>query len=120
MASHLLISYSNTPPQRSGDAVSSLNSDRLRTKKRRQDGGYSVSGDGLRAEFDRDSGDNCGDGDGPVGDGGSLQQRRDGRVHVLGPVEVVCPAELRPIRVPTIFHHSGTSRYVFILLLSLH
>lgn len=73
-----------------------------------------MSGDGLRAEFDRDSGDHCGDGDGPVGDGGSLQQRRDGRVHVLGPVEVVCPAELRPIRVPTIFHHSGTARYFFL------
>lgn len=72
-----------------------------------------MSGDGLRAEFDRDSGDHCGDGDGPVGDGGSLQQRRDGRVHVLGPVEVVCPAELRPVRVPTIFHHSGTARYFF-------
>lgn len=72
-----------------------------------------MSGDGLRAEFDRDSGHHCGDGDGPVGDGGSLQQRRDSRVHVLGPVEVVRPAELRPIRVPTIFHHSGTARYFF-------
>lgn len=83
-------------------------------EKRKHHGSYSLSGDGLPSEFVRGGGNNCSDGDGPVGDGRPLWQPCDGRVLVFGPVEVMCPAELRLHRVPTVFHHSGTPRYAFI------
>lgn len=50
-----------------------------------------MSGAGLPPEFVRGGGNNRCDGDGPVGDTGPLRQPCDGCVHVLRPVEVVCP-----------------------------
>lgn len=82
-------------------------------RKKQHYGSNSLSGVGLHPEFDRGGGSHCCDGYGPVGDWRPLRQPCDGRVLVLRPVEVVCPAELRVHRVPSLFHHSWTARYVF-------
>ena len=78
-------------------------------------GSDSLSGDGLPPESVRVGGDDRSDRDGPVGDRGSLRQRGDSHLLLLGPVEFLRPAELRLHWVPAVFHHSGTARYTFIL-----
>lgn len=118
LPSHLLISHSSTQPQCRGDAVSFFNPER--SGKGKHDGSYSLSGDGLRAEFVRGGGNNRCDGDGPVGDGGPLWQHCDSCVLVCGPVEVMCPRELRLHRVQTLFYHSGTARYFYLYTVLLY